>query len=537
MPTPLDILHPAAEPVPDWLTAFQPGAPFPREAFFASRILYYPGSATDGHPLCVFGKAHAVHCFVYADSSFSKAELERQLTDEKDHEHPLGYRLVSLVDVSERELTPNGWTRHAAPPRDADEHFLTNRPPEGPFAVFAVLESNPDRGDDHGPKRLALLHIGGDGYATFDALFCQTGSRLPFAVLLQDHGFGLNWNREGFGGESLLWRLASQKGVKMPKWLFVATDNTQPWPGYHAVLHEPNHGGMHHVPRVLHTTRRRASRLNNYGSGHQPTARLSIMQLKRLHRENGGDTSECPLNQRTLAQFETTASLDDPGTPDRLYALAERFSCWAKEELVERLYRLAFAGYTRFLGADHRKTLLAADNLAGALNHRGAFEESATLFRQSLDVTERKYGPDHPSTVLYITHLAFVMVSKGEDAEAEALHRRALQLREKRQGAEHPDSIWCIINLATQIGEQGRPSEAVALLRTYSDKHETCRIQLRYTLACYECRLGNTETAKELIRQCLEDNLSQYDNVEDDAIEDERLEPIRDDIRTLLQGV
>lgn len=282
MPSPIDILRLDAKPVPDWLAAYQRGATFPREAFFASRILYYPGSATDGHPLSVFGKAHAVHCFVYADSSFSKAELERQLTDEKDHEHPLGYRLVSLVDVAEKELTPNGWKRHEAPPMDADTHFLRIRPPEGPFAVFAVLERNSDRGDDHGPKRLTLLHIGGDGYATFDALFCQTGSRLPYAVLLQDHGFGLNWNREGFGGESLLWRLTQQKGGKMPKWLFVATENTLPWSGYHEVFHDPSPGGMHHVPRVLHTTSRRAARINNYGSDHQPTARLAIMQVKKV---------------------------------------------------------------------------------------------------------------------------------------------------------------------------------------------------------------------------------------------------------------
>lgn len=253
MLTPLDILQPDAEPVPDWLAAYQPGALFPRAAFFASRILYYPGSATDGHPISVFGKAHAVHCFVYADSGFSKAELERQLTDPADHEHPMGYSLLSLIDVAERELTPHGWTRHEALSSDADEHFLATRPPEGPFAVFAVLERNPDRGDDHGPKRLALLHIGGDGYATFDALFCQKNSRLPYAVLLQDHGFGGNWNREGFGGEGLLWRLAHQKGGKMPTWLFVATDNTQPWPGYREVS-APSHGGMHHVPRSLFAT-------------------------------------------------------------------------------------------------------------------------------------------------------------------------------------------------------------------------------------------------------------------------------------------
>lgn len=250
MLTPLEVLRADVEPMPEWLANYQAGAPFPREAFFASRILYYPGSATDGHPLAVFGRTHSVHCFVYADYGFSKADLTRQLTNPADPEHPLGYRLVSLIDAAEQELTPRGWIRHGTLQPDCNRHFTAIRPPEGPFAVFAVLEREESRGDDHGPQRLALLHVGGDGYATFDALFCQKNSRLPYAVLLQDHGFGLNWNHQGFGGESDLWRLAQQKDELLPKWLFVATDNTSPWPGYREVS-SPNFGGMHNVPRSL----------------------------------------------------------------------------------------------------------------------------------------------------------------------------------------------------------------------------------------------------------------------------------------------
>lgn len=236
MPTPLEILQHESEPVPVWLTAYQAEAPFPREAFFASRILYYPGSATDGHPLAVFGKLHAAHCFVYADNGFSKDELLRQLTDANAPEHPRGYRLLSAVHVTERELTPHGWRPSIPIPRPDNPRLAAIRPPEGPFAVFAVLERDDAHGDDHGPRRLALLHVGGDGYATFDAFFCQQGSRLPYAVLLQDHGYGGDWNRsidreEGFGGEGLLWRLAQHKGGVLPKWLLVA-DNTKPWPHY-----------------------------------------------------------------------------------------------------------------------------------------------------------------------------------------------------------------------------------------------------------------------------------------------------------------
>lgn len=37
-------LHQQHEDLPSWLDRFNPGDPFPREQFFASRVVYYPGS-------------------------------------------------------------------------------------------------------------------------------------------------------------------------------------------------------------------------------------------------------------------------------------------------------------------------------------------------------------------------------------------------------------------------------------------------------------------------------------------------------------
>lgn len=38
------------EDIPSWLDGFRSGDRFPREHFFASRVVYYPGSGNDGHP-------------------------------------------------------------------------------------------------------------------------------------------------------------------------------------------------------------------------------------------------------------------------------------------------------------------------------------------------------------------------------------------------------------------------------------------------------------------------------------------------------
>jgi len=118
-------------------------------------------------------------------------------------------------------------------------------PPGGAFGLWAVLERKAEVGDDHGPDRLAILVVGGDGIATYDALFCQAHSTPPaYAIVLQDHGFGGNWTH--FGGDSLLWQLAA---ARPPPWLLVA-DNTQAWPAYERVS-SPDTGGMHGNARAL----------------------------------------------------------------------------------------------------------------------------------------------------------------------------------------------------------------------------------------------------------------------------------------------
>ena len=43
------------EPIPTWLLEIKEGDKFSRDDFFSSRIVFYPGSYTDGHAVKVFG--------------------------------------------------------------------------------------------------------------------------------------------------------------------------------------------------------------------------------------------------------------------------------------------------------------------------------------------------------------------------------------------------------------------------------------------------------------------------------------------------
>jgi len=86
-------------------------------------------------------------------------------------------------------------------------------------------------GDEHGPSLLAIVFLGADAIASYDALFCQGyGIAAPLAVLIEDYGFGGQYQGGSFGRRGLLEQIAVQCAV-MPCWLLVA-ENSDPWDGF-----------------------------------------------------------------------------------------------------------------------------------------------------------------------------------------------------------------------------------------------------------------------------------------------------------------
>jgi hypothetical protein len=237
-----------SRPVPKWLANFKSGDPFPRRSFFSSRIVFYPGCGSDGYPLQIFGKAHAAHCFVFTDYIYNPIGLWNHLSQDRNPGHPTGYHTIDLRKLSQKELFPNGWNRHLDLPEDA--YWAAKKPPpEGPFAFWSVMERMDGFGEDHGPKRISLLNLGWEAITAFDAFFCQGSNINPYAILLQDHGFGCNWTTFG-GQESPLWHLIACTKKYSPPWLLVA-DNTRMWPGYHQVSNTGGRVGQYGHPRAL----------------------------------------------------------------------------------------------------------------------------------------------------------------------------------------------------------------------------------------------------------------------------------------------
>ena len=226
------------EPFPPWLQ--RPAVQFDRADFFGSRTVYYPGSGDDGHPVRLCARAHAAHAFVYVDYGVSPETLRRRVQGFR------GYEVEHQEEVTEATLRRGGWTPHvdrAELPGDL-HHFVKVTP----FSLFVVLRRRETLDDTHGPARVAMLFVGGDGHATFDALYCQNdGTPAPFLVVIQDHGFGGNYERFDEGG--LLAGIAQRCSV-LPNWLLVGEPSAA-WSGFRDICAAPEGGGMHDTPRRL----------------------------------------------------------------------------------------------------------------------------------------------------------------------------------------------------------------------------------------------------------------------------------------------
>jgi len=234
-----------AEEVPAWMLDYAPGTEIDFVEVLKSRIVYYPGAYVDGQPVHTFVQAHAAHVFMYVDYMLSWEKIREELS-----EHGFkGYRILASVKAGAEDLTPRGWTPHVKPTREQFDRMNRFASAER-FANLVIFERGDDYDDAHGPVRFAVIFIGGDGIATYDAIFCNGNAPAPFCVVLQDHGFGGNWSHFGRGG--LMERAARESGA-YPEYLLAATgDSTEVWEGYARIPDAPSVlGGMYHGRREL----------------------------------------------------------------------------------------------------------------------------------------------------------------------------------------------------------------------------------------------------------------------------------------------
>ncbi len=220
------------EDVPKWLLDYQPGDQINFSEFMDSRIGYYPGAGFDGNLVQVGNWSHSVHCFLHADYGISREELEQELGKDGCF---AGYHSIGRVDWSDtiRVGGPRGLLDDVAP-----------------YCFMEIFERNMDKDESWGAKRIAVTFLYADGIQTYKQLFVKQYKKAPWLFLLQDHGFGGNYDRFGRGG--MLDRII-QKEEDKPEFVICGV-NTDIWGGYYRVDRAlATCGGLHRTSRHLYT--------------------------------------------------------------------------------------------------------------------------------------------------------------------------------------------------------------------------------------------------------------------------------------------
>jgi len=214
------------EEEPEWIARYLHGEEITFKDIMSSRIGYYPGSGFDGELMKVGNKSHSVHSFIYVDYMLKRKELEDHLAEE---DSILGYHPVGQIEWQESDLMPNGQY-----PLDINIRPLYGEPNrfvrkgETPYCFSVVMERNEDKDDTWGAKHFVVTFLFADGIATYYQLFVKEYSKTPWLFLLQDHGWGGNYDK--FGARGLLDRII-QRNHCFPTFVLCAS-NTSIWRGY-----------------------------------------------------------------------------------------------------------------------------------------------------------------------------------------------------------------------------------------------------------------------------------------------------------------
>ena len=166
------------------------------------------------------------------------------------------------------------------------------------------------------------------------------------------------------------------------------------------------------------------------------------------------------------AAVEVIEDVLGPDHPDTLIArdnLAGAYEDVGRFDEAIELSERVLAEQERVLGPDHPKTLTVRNNLAGAYHSAGRFDEAIELLERVLVGSERVLGPDHPDTLMTRNNLAVAYRSVGRFDEAIELLGRVLAEQERVLDPDHPDTLGTRNNLAFAYQSAGRFDEAIEL--------------------------------------------------------------------------
>ena len=235
------------EETPVWLENYLHGEQLSFRDIMSSRVGYYPGSGYDGTLMKVGNMSHSVHSFLYVDYLLKREDLGNHIAQKNSIR---GYHPIGKLEWQESDLMPSGQyplVLNKKPGHGNPNTFVD--PNEKPYCFSMIMERDEDRDNSWGAEHFVITFLFADGIATYYQLFVKEYIKAPWLFLLQDHGFGCNYDCFGAGG--ILDEII-QKRKCYPSFV-ICGHNTRIWRGYEKVVDvSPVYGGMHQNRRDLY---------------------------------------------------------------------------------------------------------------------------------------------------------------------------------------------------------------------------------------------------------------------------------------------
>lgn len=144
-------------------------------------------------------------------------------------------------------------------------------------------------------------------------------------------------------------------------------------------------------------------------------------------------------------------------------------------EAAEAGVREALATMEQQLGSQDRRVAGAYNELAGVLDVRGAFSESAAALRSAIEIDTNVLGAAHPTTLAVRRNLFVTLQRQGDYENAEVEIRAVIAARQEVFGPEHVQVARARADLARVLDQTGRSAlaevEQRAALRTLEAHH------------------------------------------------------------------
>ena len=215
-----------SNPMPSWLTAIDSFSDF-NKADVIQNSVYYPGARFDSSVIHAY--SGFAHRFIFVDFDVSREDVLKTIPKLEGYKTIL-LKEISKEQISDRNVSPIIPERNDFYSRlneyesiqDRMQYDLNRMKFRGykHFCIWAVYQRKESTNPGHGPERLSLLYIGGEGVATYQAIYNSNGL-FPLAIIIcgADIGFGGNWTLFEQKG-AIFERIVMSNAAGIPKYLF-----------------------------------------------------------------------------------------------------------------------------------------------------------------------------------------------------------------------------------------------------------------------------------------------------------------------------